>query len=191
MGRLEAHRLGLGSQGQLGLRLSRPAQAKGLSSRVGRLGSGPSRVGFILGRVDPWAAAAGGLLLHASWAASAPPPLADVLVPHDSLGGIWCGVVWIQCRGQGCVRVRVGAGACGKKPQRLGRDANATSRPRRGWTRTARPWRGHGEAGPRRRAAARLGCARTRAGPGILGPRRGRAVRGAPVPRARGTTRRR
>ncbi|PVH36396.1 hypothetical protein PAHAL_6G065700 [Panicum hallii] len=42
--------------------------------------------------------------------------------------------------------------------------------------------------GPGRRAAARLGCARTRAGPGIPGPRRGRAVRGAPASRARGTT---
>jgi hypothetical protein len=34
MGRLEAHRLGLGSQGQLGLRLSRPARANGLATRA-------------------------------------------------------------------------------------------------------------------------------------------------------------
>jgi hypothetical protein len=34
MGRLEAHRLGSGTQGQLGLRLSRPARANGLATRA-------------------------------------------------------------------------------------------------------------------------------------------------------------
>jgi hypothetical protein len=46
-----------------------------------------------------------------------------------------------------------------------------------------------------RRGRARLGsrreCARTRTGPGFLGPQHGHAVRGAPASRARGTTRRR
>jgi hypothetical protein len=58
-----------------------------------------------------------------------------------------------------------------------------------GLTRTARPWRRHGEAGHGR--VPQHGCTRTRAGPGVPGPRRGRAVRGAPASQARGTTRRR
>jgi hypothetical protein len=55
-----------------------------------------------------------------------------------------------------------------------------------GLMRTARPRRRHGEAG--RGRVLRHGCARTRAGPGVPGPRRGRAVRGAPASRARGMT---
>jgi hypothetical protein len=82
-------------------------------------------------------------------------------------------------------------GVLGERPQRPGRDANATSRSCRGVD-------AHGETvarlGVLRMSAAvalRCGCARTRAEPGCPGPRRGRAVRGAPASRARGTTRRR
>jgi hypothetical protein len=48
MGRLEAHRLGLGSWCQLGLRLSRPARADGLDGREARLGLTPPRAGGLL-----------------------------------------------------------------------------------------------------------------------------------------------
>jgi hypothetical protein len=114
----------------------------------------------------------------------------------------------------GCVCVRVGAvGVCecerpegvrGNVPKawlRRERDVAATSRgcrARRGrgggtarqgglgsvWPSRDAARRGHGLASQRWRA-------RTRAGPGIPGPQRGRAVRGAPASRARGTTRRR
>jgi hypothetical protein len=130
-------------------------------------------------------------------AASAPFLLADRSAPRVSLGGIRCGGARIWCGRW--VRVWVPwACACvnarrvfGEKPQRLGRDVGRMRRRGHvaGSTRTARSWRGHGEAG--RGRVSRHGCARTRAGPGIPGPRRGRAVRGAPASRARGTTQRR
>jgi hypothetical protein len=92
----------------------------------------------------------------------------------------------------------------GERPQRLGRDANVTSRPRRGvdahgeavaqawrgWARSGSEWSNRDAARPGHGLAPRRWRARTRAGPGIPGPRRGRAVRGAPAPRASGTTRR-
>jgi hypothetical protein len=93
----------------------------------------------------------------------------------------------------------------GERPHRLGRDANAMSRPHRGvdahGEAVAQAWRGWARSGSEwsNRDAARRGHglaprrwrAHTRAGPGIPGPRCGRAVRGAPAPQARGTTRRR
>jgi hypothetical protein len=207
MGRLEAHRLGLGSQGQLGLRLSRPARANGLAGHAVWLGLIPPRAWFLPLR---------GLAAHSSssprWAGLLPspprwagcacssPPLTVCLGPGVSVRGIRCGGPdpVQQTRVRVCVCVAP-EGACGvsaqgvlgERPQRPGRDANATSRSCRGVD-------AHGETvarlGVLRMSAAvalRCGCARTRAEPGCPGPRRGRAVRGAPASRARGTTRRR
>jgi hypothetical protein len=85
----------------------------------------------------------------------------------------------------GCVCVNARR-VFGEVPQRLGRDANATSRPHHGVAAhgeaVAGAWRGLG-----RGQVSRHGCARTRAGPGFPGPRRGRAVHGARASRARGT----
>jgi hypothetical protein len=100
---------------------------------------------------------------------------------------IWCGRRACACA---CQSVCVAPEGCSGK----GLKGLAATRMRRrghvaGLTRTARPWPRHGEAG--RGHVTRHGCARTRAGPGIPGPRRVRAVRGAPASRARGTTQRR
>jgi hypothetical protein len=63
--------------------------------------------------------------------------LADRTAPRVSLGGIRCGGSGSGAAGgRACVRAKVcvcGARrVLGERPQRLGRDANATSRPRRG-----------------------------------------------------------
>jgi hypothetical protein len=94
------------------------------------------------------------LLLAARWLLVS--SFADRAVPCVGPRGIRCGGVRVRCGRWVCVCACGRRGACasedarrvlGEKPQRLGRDANATSRPRRGgWARTARPWRGHGEA---------------------------------------------
>jgi hypothetical protein len=87
-------------------------------------------------------------------AASAFPLHADRAAPRGGLGEIWRGG-WIRCSRRGYVCACGRRGACasestqrvlGKRPQRLGRDANATSRPRRGGER-ARRGRGAGMAG--------------------------------------------
>jgi hypothetical protein len=77
-------------------------------------------------------------------------------------------------------------GSASKAWPRRERDVAATSRGHR-----ARQGRGGGMARRGCGWASRCGCACTRAGPGFPGPRRGRAVRGAPASRARDTTRRR
>jgi hypothetical protein len=169
----------------------------------------------ILGRDDPWAVVGCRPPPFVSPSSLAGLPLffsllADGSVPRVGLHGIWCGESRSAAAGgRACVRDTVcvcGAQrVLGKRPQRLGRDANATSRPHRGvdahgeavaqawrgWARSGSKWscrdaarRGHGLASRRWRA-------RTRAGPSIPGPRRGRAVCGAPASRARGTPRRR
>jgi hypothetical protein len=72
-------------------------------------------------------------------------------------------------------------------------DVNATSWPRRvvalHGKAVAGPWRSMARLG--QGSASRYGCARMRAGPGLPGPRCGRAVRGAPASWACGTTQRR
>jgi hypothetical protein len=86
--------------------------------------------------------------------------------------------------------------ACSRKnPKGHGRDANATSQPRRvvaahgkvvvgSWRGTARPGRGGGVAMARLSGGAGVHAL---TGPGFPGPRCGRAVRGASASRARGT----
>jgi hypothetical protein len=95
--------------------------------------------------------------------------------------------VW-QTRVRVCVCARVRAPEVCSGICRKGMAATRTRRRGRvaGWTCTARPWCRCGEGG--RGSALRCGCARTRAEPGCPGPRRGRAVRGAPAFRARSTT---
>jgi hypothetical protein len=199
-GRLKAQWLGLSSQGQLGLRLSRPARAAGLAGREGWLGSDPSRAGFpsSVGRTPFFSSARLGCLTPpprgpaASFSFSSLTGRAQVSVTAGS-GAAGLDLVRQKVCVCACGRRGARAGvdarrALGEMPQRHGRDANATSRSRRGGGR-ARQGRGAGKA--------RLGCgqvacpgrARTRAGPGVPGPRRGRAVREAPASRARGTTR--
>jgi hypothetical protein len=110
---------------------------------------------------------------------------------------IWCGRQ-IRCSSSQydpvcvCARVCVCGvpGGCWRKaPEgwlQRERDVAAASRGRR-----ARRGCGGGMARLGRGRVSRHRCARTRAGPGFLGPRRGRAVRGAPASWARNTTRRR
>jgi hypothetical protein len=97
---------------------------------------------------------------------------------------IWCS----GCAGV-CACVCGARWVLGRMPQWHGRDANATSRSRRGGGR-ARRGCGAGKAGAKA-TGLRCGCARTRAGFSLPEPRRGSAVCGAPASRARGTTRRR
>jgi hypothetical protein len=76
---------------------------------------------------------AGGLLLHAPWAASAPSPLADGSVPRVGHGG------GVRAVPVGAMGVRTDAREVfGENPQRVDRDANATSR------RGHRAWQGRG-----------------------------------------------
>jgi hypothetical protein len=150
-----------------------------------RLGLAPSRAGSS----PPWAGPSS-FFSSLGWAFSSSRagcvcssfPLTDSVVPHVGLRGIQCGGVWIRCA-DGCERVRVGAvaprcvcecehpeGARGKAPTTWPRRERVVAAASRGWACTARL---------------------RRASPGFPGPRRGRAVRGAPASRARGTTRRR
>jgi hypothetical protein len=99
--------------------------------------------------------------------------------------------------GQVSVCVRCVRDVFDRRPHWPGRDANATSRRRCVVTAhgkaVAGSWRGTAW-GTVRLGRGRVSwrrCARTRAGPGFLGPRRGRAMRRAPASWARSTTRRR
>jgi hypothetical protein len=90
-GRLKAQRLGLGSQGQLGLRLSRPARAGGLAGREGWLGSDPSRAGFL---------SSVGRTCRFIFSSSRPGGFCSSLLLTDRLGpGV--GVHEIKCGGAG------------------------------------------------------------------------------------------
>jgi hypothetical protein len=84
------------------------------------------------------------------------PLFADRSVPRISLGRIRCGGSGSGAAGgRACVRAKVcvcGARrVLGERPQRLGRDANATSRPHRGvdahGEAVARAWRGCAQSG--------------------------------------------
>jgi hypothetical protein len=198
MGRLEAHRFGLGSQGQLGLRLSRPARANGLATRerMARLDPSADRLLLLPGLGPPsfllplWlgcpftfsSSRAGGVVLLLLTDRAGPGVSARgirYVAAQIRCGGRVCACAWGARRRVQCERLR---GARGNAPEtwpRRERDVAVASRG------------GRARRGPGRRAAARLGCARTRAGPGIPGPRRGRAVRGAPAAWVRGPTRRR
>jgi hypothetical protein len=112
-----------------------------------------------------------------------------------------CVACVVRVRGNDRVPVCVGGNDRVAWPRRE-RDVAATSRGRRALQSRGGVVVRHGEAGVRlgvmvaRRgwghgSASRRGCARTRAGPSFPGPQRGRAVRGAPASRARGTTWRR
>jgi hypothetical protein len=201
MGRLKADRLGLGSQGQLGLRLSRPARAVGWLGVLGRLGlqsitGGSSWPLLVLG---PWRQAAFylrllvlarlgcfvafssrlGLLLLAGWWR-----LSSSLHWQD-------GPRWrsrrdqVRRAGSGAADVR--ARACGRRGRVRGRTSrwcsgkspkgSAATRTRcRGagvWSpRTARPWRGRGVA--------------TVVGRGAGKAKRGSRQKGGSTARARG-----
>jgi hypothetical protein len=188
---------------QLGLRLSRPARQVGYASaKLGsaRLGSAPS---------------AGWLPPFVGWAFSSPPPplfwlgrrfifrssRAGGVASFSSLTrraqasatvGIRCGGARVRCGRRvcvcACVRVRGRPrGARGKVPKavsRRERDVAFTSRVDAHGGAVARAVAERGSS----TARARSGCAHARAVPGCPGPRRGRAVRGAPALRARSTT---
>jgi hypothetical protein len=181
-----------GSAGQVGqVGLARPAaqqagSGRRLSSCVGRLGpkSAPSLHG------QSWAGSllplrllllAGWLLLLPSFSLTGRPHV-SVLAGSD-VAGNGSGVAGgCACGRRGCVCVACLEGVPEKASEawpRRERDVAATSRGCRAW----RGW-GHGRD-------SRHDCARTSAGPGFLGLRRGRAVHGAPASRARSTTRRR
>jgi hypothetical protein len=101
MGRLKAQRLGLGSRGQLGLRLSRPARFLGLAgSSSGWLCSWAGLASFI-----SRTGSASSPSVPRSPAASAPFH-ADRAVPRGGLGGIRCGGPGSGAAGgRACVRV--------------------------------------------------------------------------------------
>jgi hypothetical protein len=160
MGRLEAHRLGLGSQGQLGLRLSRPARADRLAGYAVWLGSIPPRADFFSSMDRAFSSSSfppRWLLLRLLLLAGRRRlPFSPLLLTARAQTSVSVGsgvVARIRCDRRACVCVApegvcgVSAqGALGEMPQWHGRDANATSRPRRGvgahGEAVAQAWRG-------------------------------------------------
>jgi hypothetical protein len=186
MGRLKAHGLGLGSQGQLGLRLSRPARAVGWLGVLGRLGlqsitGGSSWALLVLG---PWRQAAIylrllllarlgcfvafssrlGLLLLAGWRRllffSSLVGRAQVAV---SAGSGAAG--WIRCgrRARACVRATRARAGTDVQMVFAAPACGHRARQRRGGAVVWRRWWGEEwvrqSEGRGRRAAARLGLA--------------------------------
>jgi hypothetical protein len=132
----------LGSRGQLGLRLGRPARAV-----AGWL---------VLGRDAPWAAVGWRPSLPSSPLAGPPlffSLLSDGSVPRVSLRWIWCGGLDLvrQEDGRVCAWAPRRACECGCRKGARGNASTAWPRRERdvavasqGWTRAARPWRRQG-----------------------------------------------